>query len=146
MIENDNLELVIQNKLRLYTPKDKKTSYVFIYSNINTKCLHSVLYPEFSEVDHIDRNGLNNLRYNVRDGGGRVNSSNRSIQTNNTSGITGVRFEGGPKARWKACWVDKETGKRKSKSFSIGVYGEENAKQRAINCRIENAPKAEELI
>jgi len=145
MIENDNIELVIQNNLNLYVPKDRKTSYVNIFSNKYTKRLHTVLYPEFSEVDHIDRNGLNNLKYNVRDGGGRVNNSNKSKQTNNTSGTTGVRFEGGTKARWKASWVDKETGNRKSKSFSITKYGEEQAKQRAINCRIENAPKPDDL-
>lgn len=104
------------------------------------------MYPEFTQVDHIDRNGLNNLKYNVREGGGRINSINRSTQKNNTSSITDVRFESGLKARWKAQWVDKETGKRKTKSFSVSKYGEEKAKQLAINCRYENAPKAEDLI
>lgn len=145
MIENDCLELIVQNNINLYITTDRNTCYANIYSNIHKKLLHSVLYPEFSEVDHIDRNGLNNLRYNVRDGGGRVNSTNRSIQKNNTSGIKGVRFEGGSKARWKASWVDKETNKRVCKSFSIAKYGEEKAKQLAINARIENAPNAEDL-
>ena len=146
MIENDCLELIMLNNINLFIPKDRKTSYADIYSNIHKKRLHSVLYPEFSEVDHIDRNGLNNLRYNVRDGGGRINSTNRSKQKNNTSGVKGIAFEDGPKPRWKAQWVDKETGKRKTKSFSINKYGDTNAKQLAINCRIENAPTVEDLL
>lgn len=86
------------------------------------------------ENDNLELVIQNNLRYNVRDGGGRVNNSNKSMYTNNTSSITGVRFEGGPKARWRACWVDKERGKV---NLLVLVYMEKsmlNKEQLIVEC------------
>ena len=72
--------------------------------DIKKALLHRIFYPEFTEVDHIDRNGLNNLRFNIREGAGKVNANNKGIQINNKSGVTGVIFEDGLKSRWKAQW------------------------------------------
>jgi hypothetical protein len=93
-------------------------------------CLfHRRAYPDIKEIDHINRDGLDNRRCNIREGAGRVNATNRRKQKNNTSGHTGVRFEGGATARWKVQWIDKESGKRRTKSFSVAKYGEEDAKK-----------------
>jgi hypothetical protein len=45
------------------------------------------------EVDHIDRNRLNNQTYNLRVVTDQVQAINHNIQINNTSGFKGVYFE-----------------------------------------------------
>lgn len=128
-------------KSRIWTARKSKDKYVWYVGSRASKKLklphvqfHNVAYPEFEEVDHIDRDGLNNLRNNVREGKGRINANNKRIQKNNTSGHKGVFFEGGKKPRWRAQWHD-ENGKKRSKSFSCNRY--QNAKEMAINCRNE---------
>ena len=58
------------------------------------------------------------------------------IRRNNTSGIPGVghykKADGTEK--WIAFWID-EHGIRKSRTFSVKVYGYQKAKQRAIAVR-----------
>jgi hypothetical protein len=145
LFENENLKQLECLPIRCILSSSKTNYYAETGSHGKQKRIHNLLYPEFSQVDHIDRNGLNNLKCNVREGGGRVNATNRSKPINNTSGYKGVRRENGAKARWKASWVDRETGKRRTKSFSIKKYGDEEAKRCAIAWRNEYAPKAEEL-
>lgn len=117
--------------------KNKKTYYVRRRKSTKREheyiMFHNLISPDYKEVDHIDRNGLNNRRCNLREGKD-INPKNKGIQINNTSGITGVRFEDGPKARWKVQISDN--GKRKSASFSVRQYGLEGAKEKAINQRL----------
>lgn len=46
----------------------------------------------FSNYDHIDRNELNNRKHNLRVCTQQENCRNRSLMSNNTSGITGVSW------------------------------------------------------
>lgn len=55
----------------------------------------------------------------------------------NTSGIKGVYFQEIPDARWIAQWIDIE-GKKRKKTFSVKMHGEEKAKELAIQAREEN--------
>ena len=48
--------------------------------NKNTKRLHFVLYPQFTEVDHIDRNKLNNKLENLRYVSLSENGFNKNIR------------------------------------------------------------------
>ncbi len=48
--------------------------------------------PEDSEVDHRDRNGLNNTRQNLRICTHSENMANRGLFKNNTSGYSGVHY------------------------------------------------------
>lgn len=129
-IENEHYEIVKGQNLYRHEPKNKYTKYIAVGTRYNKKHLHNVLYPEYKEIDHIDRNGLNNLRYNIRDGSNCVNANNKRMPKNNTSGIRGVRFEDGVKPRWKCQW--NINGKRYTKSFSSKKYGFEEAKKMAI--------------
>ena len=52
-------------------------------------------------VDHIDSNGLNNCRHNLRIASLGENQFNRRINSNNKSGIKGVYFDNA-KQRWVA--------------------------------------------
>ena len=83
---------------------DKKGYYV--KSRDSTKrdqlymLFHRCVYKEFAQIDHINRDGLDNRRCNIREGSGRVNANNKGKQSNNTSGTTGVYFENG-----KSSWI-----------------------------------------
>ena len=132
MFEKEHYDIIKDKSISLYRQSKDKTEY----AKMEKSLLHRIFYPEFTEVDHIDHNGLNNLRFNVREGAGKVNANNKDIQINNKSGVTGVIFEDGLKARWKAQWNDSD-GKKKTKSFSINKYGE-NAFIKACECRQEN--------
>ena len=110
---------------------------------------HNLVCPEFKQVDHIDRNGLNNCRSNLREGSGRINAQNKGIQKNNTSGHTGVEWHkpsGSRKGRWKAVWKDEE-GKRRSKSFTVvNEEDKERVKALAIAHREAMAKKTREFL
>lgn len=52
-------------------------------------------------IDHVDGNGLNNSRTNLRHATHKENMRNRKLQTNNTSGFKGVYWK--PiKQKWEA--------------------------------------------
>lgn len=84
----------------IYTPKNKKTSYVVICITLNEKKKFyrahrlAILYTEghwpAEQVDHIDGDGTNNRKDNLREVNDQENSKNRPMQSNNTSGTVGV--------------------------------------------------------
>ncbi|AUE23479.1 HNH endonuclease [Escherichia phage vB_EcoS_HSE2] len=53
------------------------------------------------EIDHIDHNRENNLLSNLRKTTRKENSRNLSLARNNTSGVTGVRFDKS-RGKWRA--------------------------------------------
>lgn len=58
--------------------------------------LHNYLAGEKADriVDHIDRNGLNNRRSNLRHVTEQQNHFNQGLASNNTSGFKGARYAG----------------------------------------------------
>lgn len=101
-------------------------------------------YPNEEQpyIDHIDGNPSDNRIENLKVSSLAENQKNRQMQSNNTSGVTGVRrYEkvkpsGKIYSYWIANWRD-ENGKWREKSFPIHKLGEEEAKQMAIECRTE---------
>jgi hypothetical protein len=72
----------------------------YVYHKEKSIGYHSVLLhrflmnpPEGLHVDHIDHDGLNNRRYNLRNVTRTVNQLNNRKQTNNTSGYRGVVWD-----------------------------------------------------
>jgi hypothetical protein len=57
--------------------------------------------PNGLEVDHIDRNGLNNRRSNLRIATHAENQQNQGLRVNNTSGFKGVNWHK-PMQKWRA--------------------------------------------
>ena len=99
------------------------------------KYLHNLIFPKWKIVDHINRDGLDNRRCNLRDGNkDNINVKNQK-RKDNAFGKTGVHFSNYKNGAWVVQWPENE--KRKKKTFSIGKYGMEGAKQKAIQFRVE---------
>lgn len=111
---------------------------VYAQTNISSTCwvfLHTLICPQWKEVDHINRDGLDNRRSNLRDGSNCVNMKNQSCRKDNGSGKTGVHFENYSES-WCVQWP--EDGKRKKKRFSSAKFGDtEKAKKAAVQFRMD---------
>jgi len=77
------------------TKENKKVSTIFMH-----RLILGVMYSEIY-VDHINRNGLDNRRANLRSGTSSQNQANTKINSANTSGFRGVYWDNS-KNRWKA--------------------------------------------
>lgn len=88
--------------------------------------------PPNSLIDHIDGNVLNNCPENLRLVRSDLNSKNKAIYRNNTTGVTGVKkYSRG----FVASWIDLE-GNDKSRSFNANILGEDLVFKLACECRI----------
>lgn len=81
--------------------KDHNVSYAKCHINGKQHQVHRLLRPEFPKVDHINRCGTDNRTSNLRDGSNGINERNCKKYSTNTSGVTGVSFDGRG-GRWRA--------------------------------------------
>jgi len=86
--------------------------------------------PTDITVDHINRNGLDNHKSNLRLVDRRTQTINWGIKSTNTSGMTGVSYYKKSK-RWVAEWWDRD-GNQCRKCFSLNKYRNKGAKAMAI--------------
>lgn len=86
--------------------------------------------PEGLEVDHINRNGLDNRKVNLRIVTQAVNKQNKGIYSNNTSGVPGVFYcvRGRGQRHWHA-QITRDKIQR--------LLGDFLTKEEAIACRLE---------
>lgn len=105
--------------------KRSKTTYVAIKVCGKTYKAHRIAFiimtgsaPE--QVDHIDKNGMNNSWVNLRASDSKDNSRNLPMQTSNRSGFIGVNWHKAAK-KWQARAVSRE-GKR----VDLGRYDDIN--------------------
>ena len=129
-IDKEDLEKVLPYKLNISNDNNAKT----FYCKILGVGLHRIIMDAQpgEVIDHINRNGLDNTRDNLRKVDTSINNRNASLRIDNTTGIKGVTYESGK--RYKAEWYDLN-GKKRSKSFSIAKYGEQEALRLAIEYR-----------
>src|SRR5215469_706225 len=93
VIDRDDLEKALSRRWYAH-----RCGYNFYAATTDTH-LHAFL-TGFKETDHIDGDGLNNLRSNLRDGSNGVNQRNKEV-TNATSGYRGVYFHK-QRRKWQA--------------------------------------------
>lgn len=111
----------------------------YVYSSLNRESfyLHRFLlnFPKDKVVDHIDHNTINNQKNNLRVCEHKENIRNGQLSKNNTSGITGVRYDdkiGAWTARIKVDYKiinlgdynTKEEANRVRKEAEVKYFGE----------------------
>lgn len=90
------------------------------YSEKGAHLFHRLVCPQWKRVDHINRNGLDNRRCNLRDGMNGVNCNNRRLHSNNSSGRNGVSRSAKHPA-WQVTW--REEGRYRTRSFADSKFG-----------------------
>ena len=108
-----------------YLVKNKTKFYAKAYSQGEHFFMHTLITCN-DFCDHIDGNGLNNTRLNLRHSNQSLNQANRGRNKNNTSGYKGV-FLAGSCSRWQA------RIKVKGKSHSLGSYDTKEEAARAYD-------------
>jgi hypothetical protein len=82
MFDDIDYDFITTNKLKLYLFKAANTNYVRVCYKGDTVAIHRVILGcnigDGKIVDHIDRNGLNNCRSNLRFCNASQNSANRT--------------------------------------------------------------------
>ena len=77
--------------------------------------MHRMLIPEAIQIDHINHNGLDNRRCNLRACNNRENNCNKNFQMNPKSGHTGIRYNEKASSYYVRIMVHK-------KEISLGHY------------------------
>jgi hypothetical protein len=113
------------SKYKWYIKSHGRTWYVYrIHYDLITKKRSSVyLHRQILDLqscdgkitDHIDRNGLNNTRINLRIVSYQQNAINRRLPKNNKSGFRGVSYSKIHR-KWKACI------RYNNKTIYLGLY------------------------
>lgn len=126
-------------KYRWYIEKSKSGTF-YCKSNIDGKNvkLHRFILNVDKKyiIDHKDRNGLNNVRDNLRITNKKIN--NRNKKSSNKLSFNGVSFDK-KRNRYIVFWVDDDSRYHR-KTFSIKKYGNK-ALEKAIRFRFVTAIK-----
>lgn len=94
----DDEDYAYLNQYKWYTQKTQGKFYARRRTGKDKVYMHQELLS-VSLVDHIDRDGLNNQRYNLRESNSKGNARNRGLSKSNTSGFKGVVWY---KGKWEA--------------------------------------------
>jgi hypothetical protein len=111
----------------------KKSGRTWYAENAKGK-FHRFVLPGVAEIDHVDRNGLNNRLENLRPTTHAENSLNARRRVDNKTGFKGV-YPTKHNRYWAARW--RVAGKVYQRYFSMSTYGTQGAYERAVACRQE---------
>lgn len=121
LVDNEDFEYLNQWKWYYSKHKDRKTGYATKSfrkeGKANTLSMHRLLLNASKEqmVDHINHNGLDNRKHNIRLCTPHESACNREKQINNSSGVKGVDYFDRLK-KWRVRIQSN------NKQFHIGVY------------------------
>ena len=115
-LDDDIYEELKNKKIFLKKIKTGKFYAAISFNGKQTLLHRYILKPQQGEIiDHIDRNPLNNTRQNLRIATFQLNSLNRNMQKNNTSGVVGVSY-----AKDRNKWTSQI--KVNNKTISLGHF------------------------
>lgn len=104
LIRFDQEDFEVINTYRWHVQKGARTFYALARINGTKKSIlmHRLLLPGDDFIDHIDGNGLNNCRLNIRRCTKHQNNMNCRLPKNNKSGYKGVSWDSS-RGKYKAC-------------------------------------------
>lgn len=119
--DSDYEAVILAGAWRIFIPPNRRTAYVRRNVRLEsgqrtTQSLHRFLLPDVPIVDHINGDGLDNRRVNLRPATSQQNAANRRKQSNNKSGYKGVT-QSKSKTRWSARIIVNQ------KFIGLGSYG-----------------------
>lgn len=102
-LDDCDAHLVLGKKLKLIRKPPSRTLYVGFFSNRKIRTIHREILnpPPGKQVDHINGNGLDNRRSNLRLATKSQNMANVRLTKSNKSGVKGVHWRNREK-RWVA--------------------------------------------
>ncbi len=105
-IYNIFIDLEDYYKIKNYYWSLTADGYVHSRTNGSVTILHRFLMntPEYLQVDHINRNPIDNRKVNLRNVKPYINARNKKISSKNTSGYQGVDYQK-KENRWRARWA-----------------------------------------
>lgn len=121
------------SRYKWYIKPSKHTSYASRWDKGRNVLMHRQILgiansPSQVQTDHINRNGLDNRRENLRVVDQSLNNVNRGMQRNNSSGHRGVYF-----AKHMNKW--KAQIKTKGKMTHIGYFSDKQEAAKAYNAK-----------
>lgn len=138
IIDTDDLYLI--TSFRWYIRKQGKHFYCETTVNGNKVKLHKIITHtnKTQTIDHIDRNGLNNTKANLRITTTSINGKNSTGYSTNNTGFTGVSYSPIDNKIYAYWMVNK---KQIGKSYDVDAYGYDYCLNKAIVDRYMNAIK-----
>jgi len=127
-------EHIFATKLRLYA-RPNRTTYVQCPKGFVHRLVMGLTPKDGKQVDHIDGNGINNTRQNLRACVNRTNAANRPGYLGSTSSYKGVSFrtsanrwqstiKSNGKIKWLGTFATQEEAARAYDAASLDLFGE----------------------
>lgn len=146
LVDDEDFDGLSKFKWHLRTVKDSDRMYAYRFDgdggngNKRPVAMHRQILSETRrniDVDHEDRNGLNNQRSNLRLSTRSQNNANAAIPKDNKSGYKGVSFD---KTRnlWKAGLASKNLGRFETKEDAARAYNKAAFDQFGKFARLNN--------
>ena len=135
-IDNEDVFKFYDKKISISKDNHAKT----FYAKTKNGSVHRLIMnpsTSYDVVDHINQNGLDNRKSNLRIVNAQLNNKNSTVRYDNKLGIKGVSTEYSSEGflKYVVSYRNHE-GKRFKKSFSSHKYGREQAFLLAVNTRL----------